>query len=359
MRSIAILLSLIAVVAQAQQPDAPTAQPDPTPPPLSPAPPPVEALPPPPPPPETPAPSPTPSPSATKPPEPQRERTVRYSRFSAGPGGPLLAFTEVMSGVVSGALVGASYDADNPGNERRNNAYTGAVVTGLALGTGATLYQYYNAVERNESLLAAGAATSGFIAGLALAEQSDMSSRGAAWTSLATTQAGILTVLALTQGGGDVSTGDAALVGMVSLYSFTLTGLTQGIMDASASGGTDWAYTFLAPAVGMGLGGLLTLPLEIDSSRILKLTLVPLGVGSIMLSLGAILADGTTVPLTALAGIITSFALTFLLTSDPGMETERDSLRRADFQAMPVPVVMAAGRDKSSLAAGPGLLMRF
>lgn len=352
MRSITILLSLISVVAQAQQPDAPTAQPDPTPPPLSSAPPPVEALPPPP-------VAPTPSPSATKPPEPERERTVRYSRFSAGPGGPLLAFTEVMSGVVSGALIGASYDEDNPSNQRRNNAYTGAVVAGLTLGTGATLYQYYNAVERNESLLVAGAATSGFIAGLAISAQTDMSTRGTSWTSLATTQAGILTVLALTQGGGDVSTGDAALVGMVSLYSFALTGLTQGIIDASASGGTDWAFTFLAPAVGMGLGGLLTLPLEMDSSRVVKLTLVPLGVGSIMLSLGAILADGTTVPLTALAGIVTSFALTFLLTSDPGMETERESLRRADFQAMPVPVVMASGRDKSTLAAGPGLLVRF
>jgi hypothetical protein len=109
----------------------------------------------------------------------------------------------------------------------------------------------------------------------------------------------------------------------------------------------------------MALGGLLTMPLEMDSSRVLKLTLVPLGVGSAMLSLGAILADGTTVPLTALAGIITSFALTFLLTSDPGMATERETLRRADFQAMPVPVVMAAGRDKSALAAGPGLFGRF
>jgi len=32
MRSITILISLVAVVAHAQQPDAPTAQPDPTPP---------------------------------------------------------------------------------------------------------------------------------------------------------------------------------------------------------------------------------------------------------------------------------------------------------------------------------------
>jgi hypothetical protein len=357
MRSIAIVLSLIAVVANAQQPDAPTAQPDPTPPPLSPTPPPIEALPPPPPPPV--APAPTPAPASKGPAESPRERTVRYSRFSAGPGGPLLAFTEVMSGVVSGALIGASYDAERPDNDQANNAYTGAVIAGLTFGTGATLYQYFTPVERNESLLSAGAATTGFIAGLAVAAEADTNARGASWMSLAGTQAGIITVLVITQGGGDVSTGDAALVGMVSLYAFTLTGLTQGIIDASASGGTKWAATFLSPAVGMALGGLLTMPLEMESSRVLKLTLVPLGVGTVMLSLGAVLAEGTTVPLTALAGIITSFALTFLLTSDPGMATERVSLRRSDFQAMPVPVVMAAGRDKSSLAAGPGLFVRF
>jgi hypothetical protein len=304
-------------------------------------------------------PAPAPAPTATEQAESSRERAVRYSRFSAGPGGPLLAFTEVMSGVVSGALIGASYDEERPGNDRANNAYTGAVIAGLTLGTGATLYQYFNPVERNESLLSAGAATTGFIAGLAIAAETGMSARGASWMSLATTQAGIISVLMITRGGGDVSNGDAALVGMVSLYAFTLTGLTQGIIDASASGRTNFAATFLSPAVGMALGGLLTLPLEMDSSRVLKLTLVPLGVGSAMLALGAVLADGTTVPLTALAGIVTSFALTFLLTSDPGMETERETLRRADFQAMPVPVVMAAGRDKSALAAGPGLFVRF
>ena len=45
--------------------------------------------------------------------------------------------------------------------------------------------------------------------------------------------------------------------------------------------------------------------------------------------------------------------------NDPGEPTEKDSLRRADFQVMPVPVVLAAGRDKSSIATGPGLFMRF
>jgi hypothetical protein len=351
MRSIALLLSLTAAVASAQQPDAPTAPP--LPPPSAPVAAPTEPpLPPPPPPPAQ-----TVPPAATGPAETPGERVVRYSRFSAGPGGSLVAFTEVMSGIVSGAMLGNSFDTNK--DDKANTAYTGAVVGGLTLGTMATMYQYFVPVERNESLLVSGAATAGFVAGLALAANGDMSSKSTAWLSLATTQLGVVSVLALTQGGADVSTGDAALVGMVSLYALTLTGLTQGIIDGAASGDVNYTPTFIAPAAGMALGGLLALTVEMDAARIVKLTLVPLGVGSSMLFLGSILAEGTTVPLTALAGIVTSFALTFLLTSDPGMPTEREGLRRADFQAMPVPMVMAAGPDNKSIAGGAGLFMRF
>lgn len=351
MRFIALLLSLTAAVASAQQSDAPTAPP--LPPPSAPAAAPTEPpLPPPPPPPAQTAP-----PAATGPSETPGERVVRYSRFSAGPGGSLLAFTEVMSGIVSGAMLGNSFDTND--NDKANTAYTGAVVGGLTLGTMATMYQYFVPVERNESLLVAGAATAGFVAGLALAANGDMSSKSTSWLTLGTTQLGVISVLALTQGGADVSTGDAALVGMVSLYALTLTGLTQGIIDGAASGDVNYTPTFIAPAAGMALGGLLALTLEMEPSRVVKLTLVPLGVGSSMLFLGSILAEGTTVPLTALAGIVTSFALTFLLTSDPGMPTEREGLRRADFQAMPVPMVMAAGPDNKSVAGGAGLFMRF
>ncbi|MBN1207209.1 MAG: hypothetical protein JXB05_20155 [Myxococcaceae bacterium] len=350
MRSIAILLSLVAAVASAQQPDAPTAQPEPTPPPITPAPP--SELPPPPPPPSTALP-----PPAAGPAESPGERAVRYSRFSAGGGGPLLAFTEVLAGVVSGAILGISYD--DPDNDKESNAYTGAVIGGLTLGTAAIVYQYFLPVERNEAFLAAGGAATAFLAGISVAADSDMSAREAALVTFLSTQIGVATVLALTYGGGDVSTGDAALVGMVSLYTLALTGLTQGIIDGASSSDTNYVPTLVAPAVGMALGGLLSLALEMDPSRVLKLTLIPLGVGLTMLTLGAALAEGTTVPLTALAGVVTSFALTLLLTSDPGVPTERDSLRRADFQAMPVPVVMAAGRDNSSVAAGPGLFVRF
>ncbi|WP_224240157.1 hypothetical protein [Hyalangium gracile] len=345
MRSIALLLSLVATIASAQQPDAPVTEPSPPPPPpLTPAP-------------TEPAPPPMPAgPTATGPAESPGERAVRYSRFSAGSGGPLLAFTEVMSGIVSGAMLGHSYDEEQE-DDNENNAYTGAVIGGLTLGTISTLYQYYVPVHRNESFLVSGAAASSFVAGLAIGRDADLSLRDTAWLTLGATQLGIITVLAVTHGGGDVSTGDAALVGMVSLYALTLTGLTQGIIDTSGSGDMSYMPTFVAPAVGMALGGLLTIPLEMDPGRVVKLTLVPLGVGTTMLWLGSILADGTTVPLTSLAGVVTSFALTYLLTSDPGVPTEKDSLRRADFQAAPVPVVLAT--KDGSLAGGAGLFVRF
>jgi hypothetical protein len=348
MRSISLLLCLVATVASAQQPDAPTAQPsEPPPPPLTPA---TAGEPTPPP----------PAPTATGPAESAGERAVRYSRFSAGPGGPLLAFTEVISGIVSGAMLGHSYDAENPDDDRGNNAYTGAVVGGLLLGTASTLYQYYTPVERNEAFLVSGAAAAGFVAGLVIGLDTDMSDRDTAWLTFGTTQLGVLSVLAATYGGGDVSTGDAALVGMVSLYALTLTALTERIIDESGSGDLSYIPTFVAPALGMALGGLLATQLDIDPGRVVKLTLVPIGVGLSMLWLGSILADGTTVPLTALAGVVTSFALTYLLTSDPGVPTEREGSRRvSSIQAMPVPVLMATGHDKSSVTAGPGLFVRF
>jgi hypothetical protein len=285
---------------------------------------------------------------------------VRYSRFSAGPGGPLLAFTEVISGIVSGAMLGHSYDKDDLDDDRENNAYTGAVVGGLLLGTASTLYQYYTPVERNEAFLVSGAATAGFIAGLAFGLDRDLSNRDTAWLTLGTTQLGVISVLAFTHGGGDVSTGDASVVGMVSLYALTLTALTQRIIDESGSGDMSYLPTAMAPALGLALGGLLATQVDMDPGRVVKLTLVPIGVGLSMLWLGSILADGTTVPLTALAGVVTSFALTYLLTSDPGVPTEREGSRRlSSVQAMPVPVVMAVGHDKSSVAAGPGLFVSF
>jgi hypothetical protein len=292
-----------------------------------------------------------PAPAYTGPAEPAATRALRYSRASAGPGGALLAFTEVLGGLVTGGMLGYGYDGGS-------GAYTGAVVAGLTLGTAAIVYQYFVPVERRESLLIAGGSVVGFIAGVGMGNELGLSLRERGWLTLALTQVGILGTLLATAGDGDVSGADTALVGMTSLYALVLTGLAQSVLAGNAED-YNLTPTFLAPALGFVVGSVLTRSLELDTGRVLKLTLVPLGVGLVLRYLGTAFADGPGVKLTALAGIAASFALTALLTSDPGVPTERDSRQRAGVQAVPVPVVMTAGRYQESLAAGPGLLLSF
>lgn len=297
MRYVVLLLCLCALTARAQQPDAPTRSED-----AEPTPPPVTAADGPPPQPAPPRPA---SADATVPAEPAAVRAVRYSRASAGPGGPMLAFTEVVAGLVTGGMLGHDY-------EERNGAYTGAVVGGLTLGTAAIVYQYFVPVERRESLLVAGGSVVGFLAGVGLSSEQGLDDSTGAWISLAATQAGILGALLATAGEGDVSAGDASLVGMTTLYALVLTGLTQSLVAGSAD--SNLTPTFVAPALGFALGGALTHLLELEEGRAFKLTLVPLGVGLAMRYLGSAFADGRALRLTALAGIVTSFALTALLT---------------------------------------------
>ncbi|HSP80100.1 MAG TPA: hypothetical protein VLQ93_16335, partial [Myxococcaceae bacterium] len=86
-----------------------------------------------------------------------------------------------------------------------------------------------------------------------------------------------------------------------------------------------------------------------------------LGVGSALLLLGTALADGPAVPLTAMGGIAATFGVTLLATAEqpPGAVALQRHQGASTLQALPVPVVMSAGRRGESLAAGPGLLMRF
>jgi len=283
-------------------------------------------------------------------------RALRYSRFSAGAGGPLLIFTEVLSGLVTGAMVGSASGADN-------GAYVGAVLTSLTLATGAAVYQYYVPVERMEALLAAGGATTGFIAGLGYSVEQDASTRSRAITTLLTTQAGVIAVLAATAGAGDVSAGDAALVGMSSAYAFALTALVQASTKAAnPDRNLNLTPTLLAPAIGMAVGGLLTLPLELSAERVIKLTLLPMGVGATLLLVGTALADGPAVPLTAMGGVVATFVITWLATTEPipgAPPTRREMQPQLENNLLPVPVVMSAGRRGESLGAGPGLLLRW
>jgi hypothetical protein len=287
------------------------------------------------------------------------ERATRYSRFSSGAGGMLLVFTELLSGAVTGGILGNTVESEN-------GTYVGAVLGSLTLGTAAALYQYYVPVERNESLLAAGGAALGFLAGFGYGTEQDLSGRDRAIASLLATQAGIIGVLAATALPGDVSEGDASLVGMSALYAFVLTGLVQSTVLLSQEGdqNPNLAPALVAPLLGMGVGGLLAVPFEISASRVFKLTALPLGVGAVLLLAGTALADGPAVPLSAIGGIAATFVITALVTAEdptpypptsPGLRNQASET----FKAVPVPVLMRSGRRNESLTAGPGLLMRF
>lgn len=376
MRSPLLLLCLLTTVASAQQADAP---PDsefaPYPQPSSTPPPPLVAAP------EEPrAPEPRANPPADAPrapvlaeeprPPPARattrappaptavpeKRPGGRSSHSAGSGGATLVVTEALSGLVGGAMLGSTSTA--AAKDGSNDAYTGAVLGGLVLGAASTLYQHYVPVERNESLLAAGAATTGFMAGLTLANAQGMDARQRALLSLASTQVGVGAVLLLTSGGDDVSSGDAALVGMTSLYGGVVTSLFQYLHAHQRQRDFNFHPVLLAPAAGMVLGSLLALPLELSPREVLALGGLPLAVGVTILWAGVPLTNGPTVAKAVLIGMGSALVLTTLATAlssgDPPSASTASSV-----QALPVPVVMPAGVRNDALAVGPGLQLIF
>ena len=399
MRAIAILLCLATAAANAQSggsrappedsltpppitsaprdeplppPPAPAAPeeeflPLPTPPPPATAPPPpAPAFKPPPQPPEnTVAPPPPPPaepqrvrpPESTGPSEPASRRAQRYSRYSAGSGGATLALTAGLTGLVTGAMLGSAFNVSNDGS--RSDGYTGAVIGGLSMGTAAILYQYFVPVGRREGLLAGGAATTTLMSALALASSSDMSDKDRAVLTFTATHASIAAVLLLTSGGEDVSGGDAGLVGAASLYGFVVTGLVEYIHARQTRQSYNYLPMLLAPTLGMAVGGLLALPLELSSRTVFELTTFPLLTGSAALLVGSRLADGVTTAKTVLVTMGGTFFLLGLINALSAHSAENLEPSASAFQAIATPVVMSAGRRNEGLAAGPGLFMRF
>src|SRR5205823_2594052 len=98
--------------------------------------------------------TPPPPPPPSSPPADERGVTLasheeakaqRHSKYSAGVGGPLLIFGEVVSGLVLGAMLGGAYQRGTTDN---SDLYLGAVAGGFLLGTIAAMYQYQIPVGR-------------------------------------------------------------------------------------------------------------------------------------------------------------------------------------------------------------------
>lgn len=283
------------------------------------------------------------------------ERAQRYSRFSAGPGGPSIAVAEVLLGLSGGAILGNSFDTEG----RTNNLYTGAMLGGLALGTAGIFYQYYLPVERRESLLATTASLAGLAGGIAYANNRNLADRDRALLGIAASQVGMFSALALTSGGKDISGADFGLISLTSFYATVFASLIEFIHDAETPGGYNYAPMLMAPAIGMAIGGLLSFPLELNALSFAILWPVPLALGGMAFGLAAPLSNNATtgrVGLIALsAGFIVS-AMSLVLTYTP---PPQEQLASTAPRIVPMPVLLAAGRDNRGLAAGPGLWVQF
>ncbi len=337
MRLVLLLLCLTATVAGARQPGSFSAQAEP-------------------------APSEEPGmPEWAKPPPSEGpaqsagERAARYSRFSAGPGGPAVVVAEVLLGLGSGAMLGAAYDTDG----RNSNAYSVSMISGLALGTAGTLYQYFVPVQRAESVLATTASLVGMMGAIAVANGNDMSDRDRAILAMVASQAGLFATLLITSGGEDVSSSDMGLMTVTTSYAFMFTGLIEFISNAESNRGYNFTPVLLAPAVGMALGGLLAIPLELSAGRLLAISLFPLIPAGMAVALAAPLSNNATTGRVVLTTLTASFVITSLVAVFTYEAPLEERATASSVQVTPMPVVFAAGRDNRSVAAGPGLFGRF
>jgi len=295
-------------------------------------------------------------PPAEGPAQPAGERAARYSRFSAGPGGPAVVVAEVLLGLGGGAMLGATYDTDG----KNSNAYSMAMISALALGTAGTMYQYFVPVQRRESMLATTSSLVAMMGAIGVANGNDLSDRSRAILAMAASQVGLFAPLLLTAGGEDVSGEDLGLMTVTSSYAFLFTSLIEFISDAeSTSRGYNFAPMLLAPAVGLALGGLLSIPLELSAGRLVIISLVPLIPTGMAIALAAPLSGNATTGRVVLTTLSASFVLTALVTVFTYEPPARERASASAVQLTPLPVVLAAGRDNRSVAAGPGLLVRF
>ncbi|MDX2010917.1 MAG: hypothetical protein SFW67_12030 [Myxococcaceae bacterium] len=313
---------------------------------------PVEATPPPPPPPVS-----AESTGAEGPKLADRTATpARFSRFSAGRGGPLYAFSQLVDGVVLGAFAGGGLATG--GRLGSGEAFIGALAGGLLLGGAHTVVQYFHPVGLATAGTIALGTGVGALAGFGVASLGIVSSfTTSALIAVAFSQLGALVpLLALWNVEDDISGEDLALLGMTSGYGFVLTGLTLLLFGGRVSGLAAQVALLVAPAVGMALGSLWALGPDLAQGRILKLTALPLGVGLLTFLLGAVLAQGN-FQLVGAATLLTTaatFGVTYFLTSD---EPARSTPGGASVQ--PSLSLAPAGWRNEGIAVGPALTGRF
>jgi hypothetical protein len=320
----------------------------------------AQAITPPPPPPPQAAPAPA-DPGGIKLSEQQEAKTKRHSKFSAGPGGPLLIFTEVITGFIVGGLVGSTYNT-GVGQAATSGTYFGLLAGGLVMGGAAAAYQYAVPVGRSTSgIVALGAGVGALAAfGFGLAAKLDVTSvKTLHWLLLIGSQLGVAAPLLATLGIEDLSVSDAGVIGMCTLYATALTALALAVIPTPPG----WPI-LVAPAVGYGLGGIAAMLTEVQPGRVLKLTALPLGVGLILFYLGSLSSSLQLAAATSLIGIGVTFGLTYIFTAEdpaaPGPAiAPTPATSGGSATITPIPVIIPGTIRNPEVAIGPGVAIGF
>jgi hypothetical protein len=289
-----------------------------------------------------------------------KTKPERFSRFSAGKGGPLFAFSEVLAGLVIGGVLGvaATPSGGNP-LVLPQGAYLGALTGGLLLGALGTGIQYFQPI----GLLTAGAAAMGLatgaLAGLGVYQLlasfiPGLSPLIPGLLMLVGSQAGAFAPLAILWSVDDLPAADLAVMGAGVLYAFALTALVNLASGLPLSA----AAWLISPVIGFALGGAVAAGTDISLGAVMLQTGLPLGVGLAVLYLGGVLANSFQIAaITSLAAIAVTFGVTWLVSASAPPPPPKPGA--SPVTVTPTMTLAPAGRRNEGLAAGPALLVTF
>jgi len=289
-----------------------------------------------------------------------KTRPERFSRFSAGRGGPLFAFSEILAGLVIGGVLGvAAMPSSGSPLVLPQGAYLGALTGGLLLGALGTGIQYFQPI----GLLTAGAAAMGLatgaLAGLGVFQLlasfiSGLSPTIPGLLMLVGSQAGAFAPLAILWAVDDLPAADLATMGAGVLYAFALTALVN-IASGLPLSAAAW---LISPVVGFALGGALAAGTDLSLGAVMLQTGLPLGVGLAVLYLGGVLAGSFPIAaITSLVSIAVTFGVTWLVAASAPPPPAKPGA--SPVTVTPTLTLAPAGRRNEGLAAGPALLVTF
>lgn len=284
----------------------------------------------------------------------------RFSRFSAGRGGPLFAFSQIVDGLVLGAVLGAGLSAQSTAPlAGAQGAYLGALLGAVGFGAFGTALQYVQPI----GLVAAGASALGLgvgaLAGLGVATLLGsivpmLSALVPGVLALVGSQVGGLVPLALLWGQADLDPSALALMAAGCLNAFAAAALVNTALARPLQAGA----LLIAPAVGMAVGGLFAALTRPQLAVVMRYGALPLGVGLALFYLGgAIFQVPQLAAVTALGGMAVTAGVAALVSfaTDPG----RPAAPTSALRLTPSVALVPPGPAGTTLAFGPAMTALF